>query len=154
MYMKPSYKDLMTIYYNSQVTPQLDWVDGIVVDKFDIVRKKRENAILDIKNSQFVNRMVPVIDAKIRILSNVDVPETMTSMEFFEKLGMSPTDFSKMMYDSKIENYIGLPKGVMYNDLSDFDMQILTKDEVKSELDERIINIFKTDKPITTLGMF
>ena len=154
MYMKPSYKDLMTIYYNSQVTPQLDWVDAIVVDKFDIVRKKRENAILDIKNSQFVNRMVPVIDAKIRILSNVDVPETMTSMEFFEKLGMSPTDFSKMMYDSKIENYIGLPKGVMYNDLSDFDMQILTKDEVKSELDERIINIFKTDKPITTLGMF
>ena len=154
MYMKPSYKDLMTIYYNSQVTPQLDWVDAIVVDKFDIVRKKRENAILDIKNSQFVNRMVPVIDAKIRILSNVDVPETMTSMEFFEKLGMSPTDFSKMMYDSKIENYIGLPKGVMYNDLSDFDMQILTKDEVKSELDERIINIFKTDKPITPLGMF
>lgn len=154
MNMKPSYKDLMTIYYNSQVTPQLDWVDAIVVDKFDIVRKKRENAILDIKNSQFVNRMVPVIDAKIRILSNVDVPETMTSMEFFEKLGMSPTDFSKMMYDSKIENYIGLPKGVMYNDLSDFDMQILTKDEVKSELDERIINIFKTDKPITTLGMF
>ena len=154
MYMKPSYKDLMTIYYNSQVTPQLDWVDGIVVDKFDIVRKKRENAILDIKNSQFVNRMVPVIDAKIRILSNVDVPETMTSMEFFEKLGMSPTDFSKMMYDSKIENYIGLPKGVMYDDLSDFNMQILTKDEVKSELDERIINIFKTDKPITTLGMF
>ena len=154
MDMKPSYKDLMTIYYNSQVTPQLDWVDAIVVDKFDIVRKKRENAILDIKNSQFVNRMVPVIDAKIRILSNVDVPETMTSMQFFEKLGMSPTDFSNMMYDSKIENYIGLPKGVMYNDLSDFDMQILTKDEVKSELDERIINIFKTDKPITTLGMF
>ncbi len=154
MNMKPSYKDLMTIYYNSQVTPQLDWVDAIVVDKFDIVRKKKENAILDIKNSQFVNRMVPVIDAKIRILSNVDVPETMTSMQFFEKLGMSLTDFSKMMYDSKIENYIGLPKGVMYNDLSDFDMQILTKDEVKSELDERIINIFKTDKPITTLGMF
>ncbi len=154
MNMKPSYKDLMTIYYNSQVTPQLDWVDAIVVDKFDIVRKKRENAILDIKTSQFVNRMVPVIDAKIRILSNVDVPETMTSMQFFEKLGMSPTDFSKMMYDSKIENYIGLPKGVMYNDLSDFDMQILTKDEVKSELDERIINVFKTDKPITTLGMF
>ncbi len=154
MDMKPSYKDLMTIYYNSQVTPQLDWVDAIVVDKFDIVRKKKENAILDIKTSQFVNRMVPVIDAKIRILSNVDVPETMTSMQFFEKLGMSPTDFSNMMYDSKIENYIGLPKGVMYNDLSDFDMQILTKDEVKSELDERIINIFKTDKPITTLGMF
>ena len=40
------------------------------------------------------------------------------------------------------------------NDLSNFDMQIITKDEVKSELDERIINIFKTDKPITTLGMF
>ena len=44
MDMKPSYKDLMTIYYNSQVTPQLDWVDAIVVDKFDIVRKKRENS--------------------------------------------------------------------------------------------------------------
>ena len=154
MYMKPSYKDLMTIYYNSQVTPQLDWVDGIVVDKFDIVQKERENAILDTKKGQFINQMVPAVDAKIRILSNVDVPDTMTSMQFFEKLGMSPTDFSKMMYDSKIENYIGLPKGVMYDDLSDFDMQILTKDEVKSELDERIVNIFKTDKPITTLGMF
>ena len=154
MYMKPSYKDLMTIYYNSQVTPQLDWVDGIVVDKFEIVQKERENAILDTKKGQFINQMVPAVDAKIRILSNVDVPDTMTSMQFFEKLGMSPTDFSKMMYDSKIENYIGLPKGVMYDDLSNFDMQILTKDEVKSELDERIINIFKTDKPITTLGMF
>jgi|SRR5210317_54824 hypothetical protein len=154
MDMKPSYKDLMTIYYNSQITPQLDWVDGIVVDKFDIVQKERENAILDTKKGQFINQMVPAVDAKIRILSNVDVPDTMTSMQFFEKLGMSPTDFSKMMYNSKIENYIGLPKGVMYDDLSDFDMQILTKDEVKSELDERIINIFKTDKPITTLGMF
>jgi len=154
MDMKPSYKDLMTIYYNSQVTPQLDWVDGIVVDKFDIVQKERENAILDTKKGQFINQMVPAVDAKIRILSNVEVPDTMTSMQFFEKLGMSPTDFSKMMYNSKIENYIGLPKGVMYDDLSDFDMQILTKDEVKSELDERIINIFKTDKPITTLGMF
>ena len=154
MDMKPSYKDLMTIYYNSQVTPQWEWVDGIVVDKFDIVQKERENAILDTKKGQFINQMVPAVDAKIRILSNVDVPDTMTSMQFFEKLGMSPTDFSNMMYDSKIENYIGLPKGVMYDDLSDFDMQILTKDEVKSELDERIINIFKTDKPITTLGMF
>ena len=154
MDMKPSYKDLMTIYYNSQVTPQLDWVDAIVVDKFDIVQKERENAILDTKKGQFINQTVPAVDAKIRILSNVDVPDTMTSMQFFEKLGMSPTDFSNMMYDSKIENYIGLPKGVMYDDLSDFNMQILTKDEVKSELDERIINIFKTDKPITTLGMF
>ncbi len=154
MNMKASYKDLLTIYYNSQVVPQLDWVDAIIVDKFDIVRKKRENSILDIKTSQFINRVVPVVDAKIRILSNVEVPDTMTSMEFFEKLGMSPTDFSKMMYDSKIENYIALPKGVMYDDLSNFDMQIITKDEVKSELDERIINIFKTDKPITTLGMF
>jgi len=154
MDMKPSYKDLMTIYYNSQVTPQLDWVDGIVVDKFDIVEKERDMAYLDTEKGQFMSKMVPAVDAKIRILSNVDVPDTMTSMQFFEKLGMSPTDFSNMMYDSKIENYIGLPKGVMYDDLSDFDMQILTKDEVKSELDERIINIFKTDKPITTLGMF
>ena len=151
---KPSYKDLLTIYYNSQVTPQLDWVDGIIVDKFDIVRKKRENSILDIKTSQFINRVVPAVDAKIRILSNVEVPDTMTSMEFFEKLGMSPTDFSKIMYDSKIESYIGLPNGVLDNDLSDIDMEIVTKDEVKSELDERIINVFKTKRPITTLGMF
>ena len=151
---KPSYKDLLTIYYNSQVTPQLDWVDGIIVDKFDIVRKKRENSILDIKTSQLINRVVPAVDAKIRILSNVEVPDTMTSMEFFEKLGMSPTDFSKIMYDSKIESYIGLPNGVLDNDLSDIDMEIVTKDEVKSELDERIINVFKTKRPITTLGMF
>ena len=152
--MKPSYKDLMTIYYNSQITPELDWVDAIVVDKFDVVEKEREDAVLNVDKSRFENRMVPTVDAKIRILSNVEVPDTMTSMQFFEKLGMSPTDFSKMMYDSKIENYIALPKGVMYDDLSNFDVQILTKDEVKSELDERIINIFKTDKPITTLGMF
>ena len=154
MSMKPSYKDLLTIYYNSQVVPQLDWVDAIIVDKFDIVRKKRENSILDIKTSQFINRVVPAVDAKIRILSNVEVPDTMTSMEFFEKLGMSPTDFSKIMYDSKIESYIGLPNGVLDNDLSDIDMEIVTKDEVKSELDERIINVFKTKRPITTLGMF
>lgn len=154
MDMKPSYKDLMTIYYNSQVTPQLDWVDAIVVDKFDIVRKKRENSILDIKTSQFVNQTFPAIDAKIRILSNVEVPDTMTSMQFFEKLGMSRDELANMMYDTKIENYVALPKGVMSDVLSNFDMQILTKDEVKSELDERIINVFKTNKPITTLGMF
>lgn len=154
MVMKPSYKDLMTIYYNSQVTPQLDWVDAIVVDQFDVVEKERENAVLNIDKGGFESRMVPAVDAKIRIITNVDVPDTMTSMQFFEKLGMSPTDFSNMMYDSKIENYIGLPKGVMHDDLSNFKMQIITKDEVKSELDERIINIFKTDKPITTLGMF
>ena len=154
MDMKPSYKDLMTIFYNSYVTPQLDWVDGIVVDKFDIVEKEKDMAYLDTEKGQFMTKMVPAIDAKIRILSNVEVPDTMTSMQFFEKLGMSLTDFSKMMYDSKVENYIGLPKGIMYDDLSKFDMQIVTKDEVKSELDERIINIFKTDKPITTLGMF
>ena len=154
MDMKPSYKDLMTIYYNSQITPQLDWVDGIVVDKFDIVEKKRDMAYLDIDKGEFRSKMVPALDAKIRILSNIEVPDTMTSMEFFENLGMSLYDFSKMIYDSRIENYVGLPKGVMTSDLSNFDTQVVTKDEVKSELDERIINIFKTDKPITTLGMF
>lgn len=154
MVMKPSYKDLLTIYYNSLVAPQLDWVDGIVVDKFDLVKREREMAYLDTEKGQFMSKMVPAVDAKIRILSNIEVPDTMTSMQFFEKLGMSPTDFSKMMYDSKIENYVGLPKGVMNDDLSNFDMQIVTKDEVKSELDERIINIFKTKRPITTLGMF
>jgi hypothetical protein len=152
--MNKPYKDLLTIYYNSLVVPQLDWVDGIVVDKFDIIQKEKEIAILDTKKGQFINQMVPAVDAKIRVLSNVEVPDTMTSMEFFEKLGMSLYDFSKMMYDGRIENYIGLPKGVMHSDLSDFDTQIITKDEVKSELDERIINIFKTKKPITTLGMF
>lgn len=154
MVMKPSYKDLLTIYYNSLVAPQLDWVDGIVVDKFDIVEKEKDMAYLDTEKGQFMSKMVPAVDAKIRILSNIEVPDTMTSMQFFEKLGMSPTDFSKMMYDSKIENYVGLPKGVMNDDLGNFDMQIVTKDEVKSELDERIINIFKTKRPITTLGMF
>ena len=152
--MKPSYKDLLTIYYNSQVVPQLDWVDAIVVDKFDVVEKEQEDAVLNINKGGFESRMVPAVDAKIRIITNVDVPDTMTSMEFFEKLGTRSSVFAKMMYDSKIENYIGLPKGVMYDDLSKFDFKIITKDEVKSELDERIINIFKTDKPITTLGMF
>jgi len=152
--MKPSYKDLLTIYYNSQVVPQLDWVDAIVVDKFDVVEKEQEDAVLNIDKGGFESRMVPAVDAKIRIITNVDVPDTMTSMEFFEKLGTRSSVFAKMMYDSKIENYIGLPKGVMYDDLSKFDFKIITKDEVKSELDERIINIFKTDKPITTLGMF
>jgi hypothetical protein len=33
-------------------------------------------------------------------------------------------------------------------------MDIITKDDVNSELDERIINVYKTKNPITTLGMF
>ena len=132
--MKPSYKDLLTIYYNSLVTPKFDWVDGIIVDRFDVSDNKAEG--------------------KIRVLSNIEVPDTMTSMEFFEKLGTSPTNFSKIMYNQKIEDYVGLPKGILFDDLTDIDMKIITKDEVKSELDERIINIFKTSKPITTLGMF
>jgi hypothetical protein len=132
--MKPSYKDLLTIYYNSLVTPRFDWVDGIIVDRFDVLDNKAEG--------------------KIRVLSNIEVPDTMTSMEFFEKLGTSPTNFSKIMYNQKIEDYVGLPKGILFDDLTDIDMKIITKDEVKSELDERIINIFKTNKPITTLGMF
>lgn len=132
--MKPSYKDLLTIYYNSFVTPRFDWIDGIIVDRFDVSDNKAEG--------------------KIRVLSNIEVPETMTSMDFFEKLGTSPTNFSKIMYNQKIEDYVGLPKGILFDDLTDIDMKIITKDEVKSELDERIINIFKTNKPITTLGMF
>lgn len=132
--MKPSYKDLLTIYYNSLVTPKFDWVDGIIVDRFDVSDNKAEG--------------------KIRVLSNIEVPDTMTSMEFFEKLGTSPTNFSKTMYNQKIEDYVGLPKGILFDDLTDIDMKIITKDEVKSELDERIINIFKSKKPITTLGMF
>lgn len=132
--MKPSYKDLLTIYYNSLVTPRLDWVDGIIVDRFEVSDNKAEG--------------------KIRVLSNIEVPEIMTSMEFFEKLGISLTNFSNIMYNQKIEDYVGLPKGILFDDLTDIDMKIMTKDEVKSELDERIINIFKTNKPITTLGMF
>jgi hypothetical protein len=151
---KPSYKDLLTIYYNSQVTPQLDWVDGIIVDKFDLVKKEKENYSLDIDKGKFMNKMVPAVNAKIRILSNIKVNDNMTSFEFFEKLGTTHREFSKIMYDSKIESYIGLPNGVLDNDLSDIDMEIVTKDEVKSELDERIINVFKTKRPITTLGMF
>lgn len=37
-----------------------------------------------------------------------------------------------------------------YNDV----MEIINKNQVNSELDERIINIYKTKNPITTLGMF
>lgn len=151
---KPSYKDLLTIYYNSQVSPQLDWVDGIIVDKFDIIERERDMAYLDTDKGRFMSKMVPAVDAKIRILSNVEVPETMTSMQFFEKLGMTLSDFSKMIYDPKIETFIGLPNGIIQEPLSTFDTQIITKDEVKSELDERIINVFKTKRPITTLGMF
>lgn len=132
--MKPPYKDILTIYYNSLVTPRFDWIDGIIVDRFEVSDNKAEG--------------------KIRVLSNIEVPEIMTSMEFFERLGISPTNFSKIMYNQKIEDYVGLPKGILFNDLTDIDMKIITKDEVKSELDERIINIFKTKKPITTLGMF
>ena len=132
--MKPSYKDLLTIYYNSLVTPRFDWIDGIIVDRFEVSDNKAEG--------------------KIRVLSNIEVPEIMTSMEFFEKLGISLTNFSKIMYNQKIEDYVGLPKGILFDDLTDIDMKIITKNEVKSELDERIINIFKTNKPITTLGMF
>lgn len=132
--MKPSYKDLLTIYYNSLVTPRFDWIDGIIVDRFEVSDNKAEG--------------------KIRVLSNIEVPEIMTSMEFFEKLGISLTNFSNIMYNQKIEDYVGLPKGILFDDLTDIDMKIMTKDEVKSELDERIINIFKTNKPITTLGMF
>jgi len=152
--MKPSYKDLLTIYYNSFVTPKYDWIEGIVVDQFDIVEKERENAVLNIDKGGFESRIVPAAEGKIRIFSNLEVPDNMTSFEFFEKLGMSSHKFSEIMYNKRIEDYIGLPKGVMYDDLTDIDMQIITKDEVKSELDERIINIFKTKKPITTLGMF
>lgn len=152
--MDKPYKDLLTIYYNSLVAPRYDWIDGIVVDQFDVVEKEKPNAYLDTDKGQFMSKMVPAADAKIRVLSNIDAPDTMTSMEFFEKLGMSLTEFSKVMYNSRIEDYIGLPKGILMNDLSDINMQIITKDEVKSELDERIINVFKTKKPITTLGMF
>lgn len=132
--MKPSYKDLLTIYYNSLITPKFDWIDGIIVDHFEVSDNKAEG--------------------KIRVLSNIEVPEIMTSMQFFEKLGTSPTNFSKVMYNEKIEDYIGLPKGILFDDLTNIDLKIINKDDVKSELDERIINIFKTGKPITTLGMF
>lgn len=48
------------------------------------------------------------------------------------------------------DTYWYIEPNMNYSDV----VNIITKDEVKSDLDERILNVFKTKRPITTLGMF
>ena len=67
MIMKPSYKDLLTIYYNSVIVPKYEWMDGIIVDRLEIVDG--------------------LAKGKIRVITNFDTIKGMSPLEFYEKTG-------------------------------------------------------------------
>tara|TARA_R110002153_G_scaffold132159_1_gene281159 strand:- start:535 stop:942 length:408 start_codon:yes stop_codon:yes gene_type:complete len=135
MDMKPSYKDLLTIYYNSIIVPKYEWMDGIIVDHLEIVDG--------------------LAKGKIRVITNFDTIKGMSPLEFYDKTGgVKGSEITNLLLGGEAESYIGLPKNSINNVKSDISLVLTNNEKGKTELDERIINIFKTNKPITTLGMF
>lgn len=135
MIMKPSYKDLLTIYYNSVIVPKYEWMDGIIVDRLEIVDG--------------------LAKGKIRVITNFDTIKGMSPLEFYEKTGgVRGSEITNLLLGGEAESYTGLPKNSINNHKSDISLVLTNIKKEKSEIDERIINIFKTNKPITTLGMF
>jgi hypothetical protein len=133
--MKPSYKDLLTIYYNSVIVPKYEWMDGIIVDRLEIVDG--------------------LAKGKIRVITNFDTIKGMSPLEFYEKTGgVRGSEITNLLLGGEAESYTGLPKYSINNHKSDISLVLTNRKKEKSEIDERIINIFKTNKPITTLGMF
>lgn len=133
--MKPSYKDLLTIYYNSIIVPKYEWMDGIIVDHLEIVDG--------------------LAKGKIRVITNFDTIKGMSPLEFYDKTGgVKGSEITNLLLGGEAESYIGLPKNSINNVKSDISLVLTNNEKGKTELDERIINIFKTNKPITTLGMF
>ena len=135
MDMEPSYKDLLTIYYNSIIVPKYEWMDGIIVDHLEIVDG--------------------LAKGKIRVITNFDTIKGMSPLEFYDKTGgVKGSEITNLLLGGEAESYIGLPKNSINNVKSDISLVLTNNEKGKTELDERIINIFKTNKPITTLGMF
>jgi len=133
--MEPSYKDLLTIYYNSIIVPKYEWMDGIIVDHLEIVDG--------------------LAKGKIRVITNFDTIKGMSPLEFYDKTGgVKGSEITNLLLGGEAESYIGLPKNSINNVKSDISLVLTNNEKGKTELDERIINIFKTNKPITTLGMF
>jgi|TARA_R110000803_G_scaffold69230_1_gene131447 hypothetical protein len=135
MDMEPSYKDLLTIYYNSIIVPKYEWMDGIIVDHLEIVDG--------------------LAKGKIRVITNFETIKGMSPLEFYDKTGgVKGSEITNLLLGGEAESYIGLPKNSINNVKSDISLVLTNNEKGKTELDERIINIFKTNKPITTLGMF
>lgn len=133
--MEPSYKDLLTIYYNSIIVPKYEWMDGIIVDHLEIVDG--------------------LAKGKIRVITNFETIKGMSPLEFYDKTGgVKGSEITNLLLGGEAESYIGLPKNSINNVKSDISLVLTNNEKGKTELDERIINIFKTNKPITTLGMF
>jgi len=133
MNMKPPYKDLLTIYYNSIIVPKYEWMDGIIVDRLEIIDGLAEG--------------------KIRLIVNFDT-KGMSPFKFYEQTGVKGSEIVEILLGKEVETYVGLPENSINNLKSNVSLTMDSNKKGKSELDERIINIFKTNKPITTLGMF
>jgi len=131
--MKPPYKDLLTIYYNSIIVPKYEWMDGIIVDRLEIIDGLAEG--------------------KIRLIVNFDT-KGMSPFKFYEQTGVKGSEIVEILLGKEVETYVGLPENSINNLKSNVSLTMDSNKKGKSELDERIINIFKTNKPITTLGMF
>ena len=89
--MAPSYKDLLTIYYNSIIVPKYEWMDGIIVDHLEIVDG--------------------LAKGKIRVITNFDTIKGMSPLEFYDKTGgVKGSEITNLLLGGEAESYIGLPK--------------------------------------------
>ena len=121
--MEPSYKDLLTIYYNSIIVPKYEWMDGIIVDHLEIVDG--------------------LAKGKIRVITNFDTIKGMSPLEFYDKTGgVKGSEITNLLLGGEAESYIGLPKNSINNVKSDISLVLTNNEKGKTELDERIINIF------------
>ena len=121
--MEPSYKDLLTIYYNSIIVPKYEWMDGIIVDHLEIVDG--------------------LAKGKIRVITNFETIKGMSPLEFYDKTGgVKGSEITNLLLGGEAESYIGLPKNSINNVKSDISLVLTNNEKGKTELDERIINIF------------
>lgn len=144
-------KHLVTLLFNKVIKPEFDWIKGIFVDEFDV--KTEKDFFNPVAQSW---KYSPMVYMKFRIFVDFSVENIKDYSDFEQKVEDDAKKLSEMLRDPKNYRYIGL--NTLYGDSfksenMSFD---LIDDDVKqkSEIEERIINIFPKKSPPTSLGMF
>lgn len=145
-------RHLVTLLFNKLIKPKFDWIKGIFVEDFKIDIEKQQFNPLTGKWSY-----VPKVKMYLKIYVNRELPEINDTVEDIMKVfgEKEINDLVSLIFSPKLYRYIGL------NNLSEssfdglnVDFEFIPEKIKMSELEERIVNVFKMKKPITTLGMF
>jgi len=144
-------KHLVTLLFNRIIKPDFDWIKGMFVDNFEI--KTEKNFFNPITQAW---SYIPVVYMKFRIFVDFNIEDIKDYNDFEQKVEGDAKKLSELLSNPKTYRYIGL--NTLYsnsfkNENISFDL-IDDEMEQKSEIEERIINIFPKKSPPTSLGMF